>query len=114
MAKLVRFHDWLINVDDISGSDISEEDNKGGCILKITMKAGHDYSLTCYSQERAQQELDKLTCDSEAMYCGNKWDHFLVKRIQVMSANIYNLEVQVKKLMNSFATAKKKLSKSEK
>lgn len=116
MTNLIRFHEWIIDKDEIvqvsvrpsDGSEniYGEYDRVEHSVL-IFFKNNPDINLKCDSRWEACEELDYLTASINCETAGPIYRHYQIKHIHKMRSSIMQLTTEIKKLMRENKRLKK-------
>src|SRR6185312_12948437 len=119
MTKLVRFHDWIIDQNEISYIKITDKDgndlNPDCCeydrkdhIVLLTLKNDGTFKCHCESLYSARETLDYFTLQLDEVKTQKNFDNYILKQVYFVRECMRDLEIEVKKLMNSFKKEKNK------
>ena len=110
MSNIVRFNEWLINIEEIEHTSIEPVlGEQEQARLSLVLKTGKILNLVCYNQDDAMEQLDLLTANLKAPHlCRYEWDHYFVKRVAQMVSAQRELAFEVRKLMKSYSKTKDK------
>ena len=122
MTDLVRFRNWVIDRNEIKFVDIvidpedkrkAENNHKRhNVIIYFKNNSGlQTLTVNCWSKFNAETEIDELTAKLQIPSIGSQYDHYLLKRIDRLSSAIEGLDEDVKRLMRSYSSKKKKVEK---
>ncbi len=113
--SLIRFHNWIVDKNDISFVEIISEDGKThnefdeanhNVILKL--KNDQTFTLSCHNLYSAQRELNFLTIENRIPNLTDEFNHCLIQQIYHARDSVVNLEREIKKLMKSYKKIKGK------
>lgn len=113
-VKLIRFHDWIIDKNDISFVDIHAEREINSEFEMIEhrvvmhLKGEKTLTLRSHNLYDARKELNMLTAESDALHVGSNFDHYLSHQVHLARYAINNLQDKIEKLMKSYKKNVKK------
>lgn len=121
MSDLIRFHDWLIDRDEIEVVEIKSDDGinhqnqayddiKHSVVVKL--KDEIKLQLVCDSLYEARKELDYLTARTEAELSGPIYNTYMIKQISFCRDSLATLTSEIKKMMKSYQKIKQKEPKN--
>lgn len=121
MTTLIRFHNWIIDKEQIDYVEIeckegiatSEFDKKKHALI-VHLKTGRNFQLICPDHYDATKELNYLTTNSKAEVIGGRFDTYILQQIYIVRSYLIELSTNVNKLMKSYSKSKNKLSKKTK
>ena len=118
MSDLVRFHHWIFDRNEILLVKIESKDNKvveewesHEHTVVVKLKNSMTFKLICTSEYGAIKELNLLTVGSQAKSIKTNINHFMIEQIDSCRDYIIRLELEIKKLMNSYKKVKDKENK---
>ena len=119
MADLVRFHDWVIDRNEISNVNIKSVDGKeyDNEFAKIThivvleLKSGQKFQLHCSDLYDARKALNHLTASCKTAHIGSDFDNYLMQQIYHSRQSIIDQSEEIKNLTKKIETLNRLLKK---